>query len=60
MGMAFKKVPGADELRRSGRVSVDTFKRHAVKLTDKNGVNPHVHDVWKSIVAEFPCEEVRV
>jgi len=53
MGQAFKLCPGAEELWRSGRVPVDMFRRHAVDLTRCGGVNPHVKQVWASIVAEL-------
>ena len=32
-------------------VSVDMFRRHALKLEERTGVVPHVTQVWDSIVA---------
>ena len=53
MGQAFKLTPQSRLLWQSKEgVSVDTFKHHASKLTDRTGVAPHVMQVWGSIVAE--------
>ena len=53
MGQAFKLTPQARLLWQSKEgVSVDTFRRHALKLTEGSGVVPHVKQVWDSIVAE--------
>ena len=53
MGQAFKGTARAAELWRSGKVPPDMFKQHADQLRERLGVNPHVKQVWDSIVAEF-------
>ena len=48
MGQVFNVytyMPQAEKLWRSGQVPMDTFRRHAVKLRDRSGVNPHVKQV---------------
>ena len=56
MGQAFKSLPQAVELWRSGTVPPNMFRRHANKLRSKLGIAPHMKHVWDSIIAEFQAQ----
>ncbi len=57
MGQAFKSVPQAEALWRSGDLPPEVFQRHGAQLKERNGVQPHVLQVWQSIVIEFAKNE---
>ena len=56
-GLAFKSVPLAEDLWRSGHVLAEVFMRHADELKQSSSVVPNVTQVWKPIVAEFAAKD---
>ena len=53
LGIAFKRVSGAEAAFRAGRVPPKVLAKHAKSAHAARGSRPHVVHVWESVMKEL-------